>query len=71
MQPSWRVLYAHLDPADARELGDELTTAKIPFDVTPDGLELIEVAPGVTAEQVQEMTEPRLIVNGTPKEIAA
>ena len=37
MQPSWRVLYAHLDPADARELGDELTTAKIPFDVTPDG----------------------------------
>ncbi|HEY4010884.1 MAG TPA: flagellar basal-body MS-ring/collar protein FliF [Acidobacteriaceae bacterium] len=37
MQPSWRVLYAHLDPADARELGDELTTAKIPFDVTPEG----------------------------------
>ena len=37
MQPSWRVLYAHLDPGDARELGDELTTAKIPFDVTPDG----------------------------------
>jgi flagellar M-ring protein FliF len=40
MQPSWRVLYAHLDPADARELGDELTTAKIPFDVTPDGTTL-------------------------------
>src|ERR1700744_77076 len=37
MQPNWRVLYAHLDPADARELGDELTGAKIPFDVTPDG----------------------------------
>src|SRR6202012_2548322 len=37
MQPNWRVLYAHLDPADARELGDELTAAKIPFDVTPDG----------------------------------
>jgi flagellar M-ring protein FliF len=37
MQPSWRVLYAHLDPADARSLGDELTAAKIPFDVTPDG----------------------------------
>ena len=40
MQPNWRVLYAHLDPADARELGDELTTAKIPFDVTPDGTTL-------------------------------
>jgi flagellar M-ring protein FliF len=40
MQPSRRVLYAHLDPADARELGDELTAAKIPFDVTPDGTTL-------------------------------
>src|ERR1700735_1516901 len=39
-QPAWRVLYAHLDPADARELGDELTAAKIPFDVTPDGTTL-------------------------------
>lgn len=37
MQPSWRVLYANLDPADARELADQLTTAKIAFDVTPDG----------------------------------
>ena len=40
------------------------------LDVTSDGLELIELAPGVTAEQVQEMTEPQLIVKGTPKTIA-
>jgi flagellar M-ring protein FliF len=40
MQPSWRVLYAHLDPADARELSEQLTAAKIPFDVTPDGTTL-------------------------------
>jgi 3-oxoacid CoA-transferase subunit B len=39
------------------------------LDVTPDGLHLIEVAPGVTPEQVQEMTEPKLIV-GDVKEIA-
>jgi 3-oxoacid CoA-transferase subunit B len=39
------------------------------LDVTPDGLRLIEVAPGVTAEQVQEMTEPKLIVHDV-KEIA-
>jgi len=32
------------------------------MDVTPEGLELKEVAPGVTPEQVQEMTEPKLIV---------
>jgi 3-oxoacid CoA-transferase subunit B len=40
------------------------------LDVTAEGLELIEVAPGVTAEQVQEMTEPRLRVRGDVKEIA-
>jgi 3-oxoacid CoA-transferase subunit B len=40
------------------------------LDVTPEGLKLIEVAPGVTKEQVQEMTEPRLIVADDLKEIA-
>jgi 3-oxoacid CoA-transferase subunit B len=32
------------------------------IDVTPDGLVLREVAPGVTPEYVQERTQPRLIV---------
>ncbi|PYQ27252.1 MAG: succinyl-CoA--3-ketoacid-CoA transferase [Acidobacteria bacterium] len=40
------------------------------LDVTPDGLRLIEVAPGVTAEQVQSMSEPKLIVAEDLKEIA-
>jgi 3-oxoacid CoA-transferase subunit B len=39
------------------------------LDVTPDGLRLVEVAPGVTPEQVQEMTEPRLAM-GDVREIA-
>ena len=39
------------------------------LDVTPEGLELIEVAPGVTPEQVQEMTEPALVIRDV-KEIA-
>jgi acyl CoA:acetate/3-ketoacid CoA transferase beta subunit len=30
--------------------------------VTEEGLKLIELAPGVTAEQVQELTEPKLII---------
>src|SRR5688500_1749309 len=38
--------------------------------VTPRGLKLMELAPGVTAEQVQEMTEPRLAVAPDVKEIA-
>ena len=37
VKPSWRVLYAGLDPQDARELGAELTAANISFDVSPDG----------------------------------
>ena len=40
------------------------------IDVTPGGLRLIEVAPGVTADQVQSMTEPKLIVSDDLKEIA-
>ena len=40
------------------------------IDVTPEGLKLIEVAPGVTPEQVQEMTEPKLAVDPSLKEIA-
>jgi len=39
------------------------------IDVTPEGLKLIEVAPGVTPDEVQAMTEPKLIV-GDVKEIA-
>ena len=40
------------------------------MDVTDEGLKLIEVAPGVTAEQVQQMTEPKLIVADDLREIA-
>ena len=40
------------------------------LDVTGDGLRLIEVAPGVTPEQVQEMTEPRITVAEGVREIA-
>lgn len=33
----WRTLYAGLDPDDARQISQQLTTAGIPFDVSPDG----------------------------------
>ena len=33
----WKILYAGLDPEDARAMTSELTTAGIPFDVSPDG----------------------------------
>jgi len=35
------------------------------MDVTEQGLKLVELAPGVSFEQVQALTEPALIVDGT------
>ena len=40
------------------------------LDVTPEGLKLIELAPGVTADEVQALTEPRLTVANDVKTIA-
>lgn len=36
----WRTLYAGLDPDDARQISQQLTTAGVPFDVSPDGATL-------------------------------
>ncbi len=38
-------------------------------EVTPEGLLLKEVAPGWTAEEVQALTEPRIIIAPDLKEI--
>jgi acyl CoA:acetate/3-ketoacid CoA transferase beta subunit len=39
------------------------------MEVTPKGLLLKEVAPGLTAKDVQSVTEPKLIVSPDLKEI--
>jgi 3-oxoacid CoA-transferase subunit B len=36
------------------------------IDVTPEGLRLRELAPGVSADEVQQGTEPRLIIDRPP-----
>ena len=41
---------------------DRIITDYCVIDVTREGLELIELAPGATVDEVQSMTEPRLIV---------
>jgi 3-oxoacid CoA-transferase subunit B len=40
---------------------DRIITDYCVLDVTPKGLKLVELAPGVTREQVQEMTEPKVL----------
>jgi 3-oxoacid CoA-transferase subunit B len=49
---------------------DRIITDYCVLDVTESGLKLIEVAPGVTIDDVQAMTEPKLIVDGAIKEIS-
>jgi 3-oxoacid CoA-transferase subunit B len=49
---------------------DRIITDYCVIDVTDDGLKLIELAPGVTAEQVQQLTEPRLIIDDRLKQIS-
>ena len=48
---------------------DRIITDYCVLDVTENGLKLIEVAPGVTVDEVQAMTEPRLLVADDVKEI--
>jgi 3-oxoacid CoA-transferase subunit B len=48
---------------------DRIITDYCVLDVTADGLKLIEVAPGVSADDVQKMTEPKLIIGSDVKEI--
>jgi 3-oxoacid CoA-transferase subunit B len=49
---------------------DRIITDYCVLDVTDEGLRLIEVAPGVSVDDVQAMTEPRLSVDGNVKEIS-
>jgi flagellar M-ring protein FliF len=37
LRPDWRILYADLDPADARQTGQILAQAQIPFETTDNG----------------------------------
>ena len=38
LRTDWRILYADLDPDDARQIGQTLTQAQIPFDVAATGV---------------------------------
>ena len=50
-------------PLTGRRVVHRIITDLAVIDVTPEGLALRELAPGVSAEEVQEKTEPRLRVD--------
>jgi 3-oxoacid CoA-transferase subunit B len=50
-------------PATALGMVSKLFTDLAVIDITPEGMVLQEVAPGLTAEDVQSVTEPKLIIS--------
>jgi 3-oxoacid CoA-transferase subunit B len=57
-------------PLTGVEVVDLIVTELAVIEVTPEGLLLREVAPGITAEDVQKLTEPRLRLAPELKAIA-
>ncbi len=56
-------------PLTGLKVVDSICTEMAWLKVTPEGLVLEEIAPGITVEQVQAVTEAKLIVRGPPKEM--
>ena len=57
-------------PLTGVEVVDMIVTELAVIDVTPEGLVLREVAPGVTPEDVQKLTEPKLRISEKLKTIS-
>jgi 3-oxoacid CoA-transferase subunit B len=57
-------------PATALGKVNMLFTDLAVIEITPEGMVLKEVAPGLTAKDVQSVTEPKLIISRDLKEIA-
>ena len=56
-------------PATARKKVQKIFTDLAVIEVTPEGLLLKEIYPGLTPEDIQSVTEPKLIIAPDLKEI--
>ncbi|MGZ0050789.1 CoA transferase subunit B [Brevibacillus gelatini] len=56
-------------PLTGKKVVNRIITDRAVLDVTPDGLLLVEVAEGYTAEDIQACTEPKLLISPELKTI--
>jgi 3-oxoacid CoA-transferase subunit B len=57
-----KILNACTLPLTGRAVVHRIITDRAVLDVTPEGLKLVEIAPGYSAQQIRECTEPKIIV---------
>lgn len=58
-------------PLTGKKVVDTIVTEMAYIKVTPNGLMLEEIAPGLTVEEVQAATQPKLIISPTLEEMTA
>ncbi|MCH7748096.1 MAG: CoA transferase subunit B [Acidobacteria bacterium] len=57
-------------PLTGTQVVNKLVTSLAVIEVTPDGLRLLERAPGVSVDEIRDATEPELLTNGDVPEVA-
>ena len=57
-------------PLTGQRVVNKLVTSLAVIEVTPDGLRLLERAPGVSVEEIRNATEPELLITGDVPEIS-
>ncbi len=56
-------------PLTGKNVVHRIVTSLAVLDVTPDGLQLIERAPGTSIDEIQDGTDSKLVIEGTVAEI--
>ena len=56
-------------PLTGKQVVNTLVTSLAVIEISPDGLRLLERAPGTSVEEIREATEPELLTNGDVPEI--
>ena len=57
-------------PLTGQRVVNKLVTSLAVIEVTPEGLRLLERAPGVSVTEIQDATEPKLLIDGDVPEIS-